>query len=108
MTALRSAMLATPGVVGVHDLHVWTVTSGLVALSGHIEVTDDQRWPTTLDTLSTLLRDRFAIHHATLQPEEPHPQPNSFRGCSLDSPAGRAACRVSSRRPAIAEPGHRH
>ena len=96
MAALRAAMSAVPGVAGVHDLHVWTVTSGLIALSGHVEVTDEQEWHETLVALTTLLRDRFGIAHATLQPEEPQRLPDAFRGCSLDSPEGRAACRVAA------------
>ena len=42
------------------------------------------------------LRERFGITHATLQPEEPHTQPDAFRGCSLAAPDGRAACRLPS------------
>ena len=36
---VRAAIGAVEGVAGVHDLHIWTVTSGLVALSSHVEVT---------------------------------------------------------------------
>jgi cobalt-zinc-cadmium efflux system protein len=111
MAALRAAMSAVPGVAGVHDLHVWTVTSGLIALSGHVEVTDEHDWHETLVALTTLLRDRFGILHATLQPEEPRRLPDAFRGCSLDSPEGRAACRVAATGVPVgtgAHHGHRH
>ncbi len=98
---VSAAMAAVPGVVGVHDLHVWTVTSGLIAMSGHIEVADvDARnWHRILVALSTLLRERFGIAHVTLQPEEPNPGGESLGGCTLDSPAGRAACRTITARP---------
>jgi cobalt-zinc-cadmium efflux system protein len=109
---VRVAMTAVPGVEGVHDLHVWTVTSGLIALSSHVEVTKGRDWHETLVELTTLLRERFGIVHTTLQPEEPHAHAELFRGCSLDSPAGRVACRVPAVRPAgsgsHALHGHRH
>jgi cobalt-zinc-cadmium efflux system protein len=90
--AVRCAIGGVPGVAGVHDLHVWTVTSGLVALSGHVEVTRERPWSEVLVELATLLRERFAINHVTLQPEDAAALPDSFRGCSLDSPEGRSAC----------------
>ncbi|MDI3339926.1 MAG: cation diffusion facilitator family transporter [Sphaerobacter sp.] len=92
---VRAAMAAVPGVANVHDLHIWTVTSGLIALSGHVEVHDLADWPRVLLDLAALLRERFGIAHVTLQPEEPHRLPAAFRGCSLDSPEGLAACRMS-------------
>ncbi|MGH2562017.1 MAG: cation diffusion facilitator family transporter [Thermomicrobiales bacterium] len=92
---IRAAMTGVDGVIDVHDLHVWTVTSGLIALSGHIEVTGQRDWSGVLLDLANLLRDRFAIAHVTLQPEAAGHLPDSFRGCSLDSPAGLAACRVA-------------
>lgn len=60
------------GVIGVHDLHIWTITSGLYALSGHITVR-----PETLDEGSRIieqvsgkLREAFGIEHVTLQLEK--------------------------------------
>ncbi len=117
--AVRAAMERVPGVAGVHDLHIWTVTSGLIALSGHVELRSAangdvrQAWHGTLLGLTTLLRDRFAISHVTLQPEEPHPHGadaggDAFRGCSLDSPAGRCACRMPAGRRAPSHAGHAH
>ena len=109
---VRAAMTAVDGVEGVHDLHVWTVTSGLVALSSHVEVTNGRDWHETLVELTALLRERFGIAHATLQPEEPNGHAAVFRGCCLDSPEGRVACRVPAFRPANggahALHGHRH
>lgn len=112
MAELRAAMGSVPGVDGVHDLHVWTVTSGLVAMSSHVEVASHQDWHPILVQLSTVVRERFGIAHATLQPEEPHAHGVVFRGCSLDSPAGRSACRVPARHQldsyAHAHRGHGH
>ena len=94
--AVRTMMIEVDGVEDVHDLHVWTVTSGLVAMSSHVEVSAAREWHEVLLDLSTLLREQFGIAHVTLQPEEPERLPDSFRGCSLDSPDGRAACRAPS------------
>jgi cobalt-zinc-cadmium efflux system protein len=105
---VRRAMESVRGVVGVHDLHVWTVTSGLTALSGHVEVTGERAWHDVLIDLATLLRTRFGIAHVTLQPEEPQNLPDAFRGCSLDSPEGREACLLSTTPRGETEHGYRH
>ena len=59
---------------GVHDLHVWTLTSGKVCLSAHVVADDTQL---TLRSLTALIRERFGIEHITLQIED-----DSFTGCS--------------------------
>lgn len=63
------ALAAVPGVASVHDLHIWTLSSGMVALSAHIMVKDLSYWEEVLDRLRTLLHDRYGIEHVTLQPE---------------------------------------
>lgn len=92
---IRQAMRQLDGVAGVHDLHVWTVTSGLIALSGHVETSGTRNWSAVLQDLATLLRDRFDIAHVTLQPEH-QGSTAPFAGCSLDTPEGRNACLVST------------
>jgi cobalt-zinc-cadmium efflux system protein len=92
VAAVRRALESVPGVTGIHDLHVWTVTSGLIALSGHVEIDGKRPWSAMLVELATLLRERFGVAHATLQPEEPYHLPDPFRGCSLDTPEGRSVC----------------
>ncbi len=57
------------GVVSVHDLHVWSLSSSRVALSAHVVVRDLADWPATLARLRHHLSDEFAIDHVTLQPE---------------------------------------
>jgi cobalt-zinc-cadmium efflux system protein len=69
MRALERAMLAVPGVAAVHDVHVWTVTSGFVAMSGHAELDGSRDDHTVLDELTAMLADRFHISHVTIQPE---------------------------------------
>lgn len=108
---VRAAMASVNGVVDVHDLHIWTVTSGLVALSSHVEISGERDWHAVLLDLATVLRVRFGIAHVTLQPEQPELLPEAFRGCSLDSPEGRHVCRVPADTSWAAGPGrhdHRH
>jgi len=57
------------GVVAVHDLHIWTLSSGTLALSAHIVVDDMGHWNALLEALQGLLHERFDIDHVTLQPE---------------------------------------
>jgi cobalt-zinc-cadmium efflux system protein len=66
---VQAAMLAVPGVRSVHDLHVWTVTSGFVALSGHVEVGEAIDRDAILIHLRDALGRRFGIEHITVQIE---------------------------------------
>ena len=61
------AMVGVPGVKGIHDLHIWTITSGLDALSSHVVVPVGEDRDEVLERLQSLLRDRFGIDHVTLQ-----------------------------------------
>jgi len=63
------ALARVPGVSSVHDLHVWNISSGRVALSAHLELTSLDGWPQLLADARSLLLDRFGIEHVTLQPE---------------------------------------
>jgi cobalt-zinc-cadmium efflux system protein len=65
--AVGRALAGSPGVVEVHDLHVWEVTSGFPALSAHVTVGRDTDCHAARLTLQTLLHDRFQIEHTTLQ-----------------------------------------
>mgnify|MGYP000859481964 FL=1 len=75
LDGMREDMLAVPGVIALHDMHVWTITSGLLAMSCHVTVSDD---PFTggcgsqvLDDLQGLLHDKYGLTHTTLQLEPP-------------------------------------
>ena len=64
------ADLATvPGVLSVHDLHVWDMSPGQPALIGHLEIHSLQEWPQVLDAVKAMLLARHGIDHVTLQPE---------------------------------------
>ena len=58
-----------PGVISVHDLHVWSVASENIMLSAHLTVADLGRWEGVLAESRKLLHTRFGIDHVTLQPE---------------------------------------
>jgi cobalt-zinc-cadmium efflux system protein len=72
LDAVARALLTLPGVQGVHDLHVWTIASGQVALTAHLDVTDLAEWPHLLERARLLLHEKFDIDHVTLQPEAVH------------------------------------
>jgi cobalt-zinc-cadmium efflux system protein len=73
VSAVGSAMAAQPDVVEVHDLHVWTVTSGFPALSAHVMVQPGCDRDRVLRRLEQMLHDRFGITHTTLQMMEHDP-----------------------------------
>jgi cobalt-zinc-cadmium efflux system protein len=66
---IEAAMRAAHGVRAVHDLHVWTLTSGRDALSAHVLVEDLADGQHVLGDLRALLQERFAIEHVTIQLE---------------------------------------
>jgi len=61
------AMADVPGVKGIHDLHIWTITSGLDALSSHVVVPVGEDRDAVLQHLQQLLAEQFGIEHVTLQ-----------------------------------------
>jgi len=66
---LRQAVLQQPGVVGLHDLHVWTITSGRVCLSAHVVARQSVDRDAVINQVNALLRSRFHLDHTTLQVE---------------------------------------
>jgi cobalt-zinc-cadmium efflux system protein len=66
------SMASVPGVKEVHDLHVWTITSGFPALSAHVLVGSGDDCHARRRELERLLRDRFGIEHTTLQVDHEH------------------------------------
>jgi cobalt-zinc-cadmium efflux system protein len=63
------AMRTVAGVGEIHDLHIWTITSGRHALSAHVVVDREEMRDSVLHSVGKMLVDRFAIHHVTLQVE---------------------------------------
>ena len=66
---IADAMLAVPHVADVHDLHVWTVSSGFPSVSAHVLVDQGADCHAIRLELANLLRDRFDLAHSTLQVE---------------------------------------
>ncbi|MDP2712834.1 MAG: cation diffusion facilitator family transporter [Solirubrobacteraceae bacterium] len=68
-------LAAMPGIVEIHDLHVWEVTSGFVAIAAHVVVAPGDDCHLRRRELQTVLHERFDIHHTTLQVDHESPQP---------------------------------
>ncbi len=62
-------MQTISGVKAIHDLHIWTLSSGKVALSAHVNIHEFSSWQTILPNLRELLETKYDIDHITLQPE---------------------------------------
>ncbi|WP_028569065.1 cation diffusion facilitator family transporter [Salinispora tropica] len=69
VTAVQDRLIAVPGVTEVHDLHVWTLTSGIEVTSAHLTVDPGADIGDVLGSAQTALREEFRIEHATLQVE---------------------------------------
>jgi len=70
---IEEAMRHVPGVRRVHDLHVWTLTSGMEAMSAHVVVDDVGQSERLLEALHRVLHARFGIDHTTIQLETAPP-----------------------------------
>ncbi len=70
---VREHLLEVPGVLGAHDLHAWTITSGLPVLSAHVVVSDealaDGGYGRMLDRFAECLAEHFDVEHCTFQLE---------------------------------------
>lgn len=69
LAELRAAIAATPGVAGVHDLHVWSLTSNDHSLSTHVELVNGADFEEVRSAVAHKLREGFLIDHATIQVE---------------------------------------
>ena len=73
---VRRRLETLPGVGGVHDLHVWTLTSGLQASTAHLDLAANYDPTSILERATTLLREEFGIEHVTLQIEPADAKPH--------------------------------
>ena len=69
MDHVRAHILEAPGVVGCHDLHAWTITSGMNVVSAHVVLAERADAAATLDARCACLSDHFDIEHSTFQLE---------------------------------------
>ena len=79
---IEAAMTRVPGVRRVHDLHVWTLTSGREAMSAHVVVDDIAESERLLEALHAVLHARFGIDHTTVQLETEPPAVFRIKGPS--------------------------
>lgn len=75
LNAVGLSLAKVQGVNSIHDLHIWTLASGMPALSAHVVLTDMSSWDTVFREIRSLLHKRYAIEHVTLQPELLPPLP---------------------------------
>ncbi|HKQ99275.1 MAG TPA: cation diffusion facilitator family transporter [Pyrinomonadaceae bacterium] len=81
LAAVEEAILMTDGVEAVHDLHVWTITSGREALSAHVIHVETISQAELLKELRLKLSDRFGVDHLTIQMETPDFEDETFHFC---------------------------
>ncbi|PWK65093.1 cobalt-zinc-cadmium efflux system protein [Streptomyces sp. CG 926] len=62
-------LAAIPGVIQVHDLHIWTITSGMEAASAHIVIKEGADWHAVLDQSRQILAETYGVTHPTIQVE---------------------------------------
>ena len=81
LAAVEAMILETDGVAEVHDLHVWTITSGREALSAHVIHAKTCPAPELLRELRVKLQERFGLDHLTIQMETPEFEDETFHFC---------------------------
>jgi cobalt-zinc-cadmium efflux system protein len=69
---IKQSILRVRGVTGVFDLHIWTISSGIHALSAHVVVIDNNRASAILQEINSILEKDYDITHATIQIEAYH------------------------------------
>lgn len=82
--AVRASILATSGVTGINDLHIWEVTSGFPALAAHVFVRPEDDCHDKRRELETMLRNSYRIEHATLQMDHARDGSALIAGCKHD------------------------
>jgi len=85
---IRRQLMTVPEVEGVHHLHVWSLSTEVVALSAHVVVKDKGEWPMILETMRHVLYENFNIQHVILQPEFNHSGKQDAEGCWLTGKPG--------------------
>lgn len=80
LAEIEEALCVVPGVRRVHDLHVWTLTSGRDAMSAHVVVDDPGQSERLLDELHRVLHARFGIDHTTIQLDKEAPAVLRIKG----------------------------
>lgn len=66
---VKQALSTIDGIHAIHDLHIWTLSSGVLILSAHININTLSEWPVVLSKLRAKIKKNYGISHVTLQPE---------------------------------------
>jgi cobalt-zinc-cadmium efflux system protein len=91
LAAVEDAILQTDGVTDVHDLHIWTITSGREALSAHVIHIETISQAELLKQLRAKLQDRFGVDHLTIQMETTDFEDETFHFCHAGTACFRSA-----------------
>jgi cobalt-zinc-cadmium efflux system protein len=75
---VKKAVLQIKGVTGVFELHIWTITSGMNALSAHVVIIDPTKSQLILQEINSILEKKFKITHATIQIERYHQDSGAY------------------------------
>ena len=84
VAAVAAYLRGLPGVTGIHDLHIWGLSTTESALTVHLVMPDGYPGDAAIDSITSTLGQRYAVHHSTLQVE----QGTTRHACSLVSSAG--------------------
>lgn len=85
-TQIIEVLETIDGVTNVHDLHVWTITSGLDSLSCHLLVEDDKEEQEVLQKVINLILEKYKIEHTTIQIEKSYLQHTKFKVSDMIAP----------------------
>ncbi|HBR56460.1 MAG TPA: hypothetical protein DEA22_03160, partial [Blastocatellia bacterium] len=96
--AVESAIMSLEGVGGVHDLHIWTISSGMEALSAHITHNATVAHPRLLAAVREKLCAEFGIEHMTIQMETPELEPEAVYVCETGTRCFEPAAKANTRR----------
>ena len=96
--AVESAIMSLEGVGGVHDLHIWTISSGMEALSAHITHNATVAHPRLLAAVRDKLCAEFGIEHMTIQMETPELEPEAVYVCETGTRCFEPAAKANTRR----------
>jgi cobalt-zinc-cadmium efflux system protein len=96
LAAVEDEILDTEGVNGIHDLHIWTITSGLEALSAHVRHDEGIVQTELLKKLRQRLHDKFGIDHLTIQMETPDFEDETVHFCDTGAKCFESEVRIKT------------
>lgn len=88
LAAVETAIAADADVEAIHDLHVWSITSGLTTLSAHVRVAREADGDAVLERLDARLAKEFDLHHTTIQLERSPLPETTYHAPEIESGAG--------------------